>query len=317
MSRSERQLNDYELARPAESLAKRFVQRWDLHARQLNDGRYICIHKQLNVDHLFGHLRGEITLGTYLLNQNSQASFVVFDADDIHGFERLARLSNVLANEDVPSYLERSRRGGHLWLFLAQAVPGRYARAFGLGLLAAHNVDNVEMFPKQDELVGGPGGLIRMPFGIHRLTGCCYGFFNPDGFTLAPTIIDQIHFFQDPQVVPDAAFEAYRSYVLSKTQFSRLERSHEPGDTISERIKKSETVLEFVSRYVELKPIGNGALGLCPFHDDHRPSFGINDKGNYWHCFAGCGGGSVIDFWIKWRNCNYFEAITELTHMLL
>ena len=29
---------------------------------------------------------------------------------------------------------------------------------------------------------------------------------------------------------------------------------------------------------------------------DLHPSFGVNTEGNYWHCFAGCGGGSVIDF---------------------
>jgi hypothetical protein len=62
----------------------------------------------------------------------------------------LGHLASVLADQDVPAYLERSRRGGHLWLFLAQAVAGREARAFGLGLLAARRVEEVEPFPKQD-----------------------------------------------------------------------------------------------------------------------------------------------------------------------
>jgi hypothetical protein len=29
-----------------------------------------------------------------------------------------------------------------------------------------------------------------------------------------------------------------------------------------------------------------GAIGLCPFHDDQHPSFGMNDQENCWHCFA-------------------------------
>jgi len=70
-------------------------------------------------------------------------------------------------------------------------------------------------------------------------------------------------------------------------------------ETLSERIKASVTVLEFVSQYVELTPTKSGAIGLCPFHDDHRPSFGVNAEGNYWHCFAGCGEGSVIAFWMQ------------------
>jgi DNA primase len=77
------------------------------------------------------------------------------------------------------------------------------------------------------------------------------------------------------------------------------------------------TVLEFVGQYVDLKPTASGAIGLCPFHDDHNPSFGVNAEGNYWHCFAGCGGGSVIDFWMKWRECDFTTAIKELAEMAL
>jgi DNA primase len=77
------------------------------------------------------------------------------------------------------------------------------------------------------------------------------------------------------------------------------------------------TVLGFVSEYVDLKPVASGAIGLCPFHDDHNPSFGVNAKSNYWHCFAGCGGGSVIDFWMKWREGDFAAAVTELAEMLL
>jgi len=108
----------------AQVLAQRFVQRRGAHARQLDDGSYVCVHEQLNVGHLFAHLRGEITLGTYLLDQESQARFLVLDADDEQGWERLGHLARALADEDVPAYLEKSRRGGHLWLFLAEAVAG-------------------------------------------------------------------------------------------------------------------------------------------------------------------------------------------------
>ncbi|MHA2433799.1 MAG: CHC2 zinc finger domain-containing protein, partial [Candidatus Thorarchaeota archaeon] len=44
---------------------------------------------------------------------------------------------------------------------------------------------------------------------------------------------------------------------------------------------------------------------------------GVNDEGNYWHCFAGYGGGSVIDFWMNWRECDFTTAIKELAEMLL
>jgi hypothetical protein len=78
---------DAELSRPALVLAQRFVQRWDLHARQMDDGSHVCVHEQLNVGHLFAHLRGEITLSAYLLDQESQARFLILDADDEHCWE--------------------------------------------------------------------------------------------------------------------------------------------------------------------------------------------------------------------------------------
>ena len=71
---------------------------------------------------------------------------------------------------------------------------------------------------------------------------------------------------------------------------------------------------DFVSQYVELSHAGRG---LCPFHDDQNASFSVNAERNYWHCFAGCGGGSIIDFWMKWQGCDFAEAVHELAELLL
>jgi hypothetical protein len=90
---------------------------------------------------------------------------------DTEKMTQLGHMASALASEEVSIYLERSRRGGHLWLFLAEPVAGREVRAFGQGLLAAHRIEGAELYPKQDQLADGPGSLIRMPFGVHRLTG--------------------------------------------------------------------------------------------------------------------------------------------------
>jgi hypothetical protein len=210
-------LPDTELSRQALVLAQRFAQRWDLYARQLDDGRYVCVRELLNVGLLFDHLRGEITSGTYLLDQESRARLLVLDADDEQSWENLGRPARELADENIPSYLEESRRGGYLWLFLAGAAAGQKIRAFGPELLAAHQVKGVELFPKQDQLVGGPGSLIRMPFGVHRLTGRRYGFYTAEGSPLAPTIREQIYALKAPETVPETAFEAYQSYLSSRS----------------------------------------------------------------------------------------------------
>ena len=130
-------------------------------------------------------------------------------------------------------------------------------------------------------------------------------------------IREQICALKTPETVPEVAFEAYRSSVPPELVATIPEPLSATGDTVSERIKASVTVLEFVSQYVDLKPTASGAVGLCPFHDDHHLGFGVNAEGNYWSCWAGCGGGSVIDFWMKWRKCDFTTAIRELAEMVL
>lgn len=67
-------------------------------------------------------------------------------------------------------------------------------------------------------------------------------------------------------------------------------------------IRQQNALMDVVSRYVELKRRGSEYAGLCPFHDDSRPSFTVyNSKDGLmrYRCFA-CGagseGGDVIDF---------------------
>lgn len=80
-----------------------------------------------------------------------------------------------------------------------------------------------------------------------------------------------------------------------------------------EKIKRQITVEELVSEYVDLNRNG---VGKCPFHDDQVASFSVNLKENYWYCFAGCGGGSVFDFWMKLKNLDFNEALQDLAERL-
>ncbi|MBA3530308.1 MAG: hypothetical protein H0T73_00105, partial [Ardenticatenales bacterium] len=173
-------------------LATCFIQRWDLYSFQRPDGRYTCVHRPLPIKHIEAHLRGEMTLGTYLLDPESQARFVVLDADDTETWQHLVQTARSLASRGVPGYLEQSRRGGHLWFFFARPVSGRTARAFGTGLIQASGLGTLELYPKQEALRDGPGSLIRLPFGRHRLTGRRYGFLTPAGERLAPTVRKQV-----------------------------------------------------------------------------------------------------------------------------
>ena len=55
-----------------------------------------------------------------------------------------------------------------------------------------------------------------------------------------------------------------------------------------ERVRDAVDMVDLVSSRVELKRAGaNRLTGLCPFHDERSPSFGINPVEKVYHCF-GC-----------------------------
>ena len=98
-----------------------------------------------------------------------------------------------------------------------------------------------------------------------------------------------------------------------------LSASNTAGETVSDRVKARITVKAFISQFVDLNAQNRG---YCPFHDDSRMSFGVNEAKNFWHCFAGCGGGSIIDFWQRWRELHgqddsFAATVKDLATILL
>lgn len=320
MTRIERQLPEHEVTPLVEALAERFIQRFDKYPRQADSGAYYTIERPLTPDLLYAHLRGSMTLGAYLLDSESRGRFMVLDADDEPDRRRLAALARVLEQVGCPSYLEASRRGGHLWLFFSESLPGSEIRRFGKGLTAYFNLASVELYPKQAQLRTGPGSLIRLPFGVHKKNGRRYGFYTPRGEPLALTLRQQLMALSAPETVPDRLFEQYAGYVSAPAPKPVFEAVESQGETLSERIKGAVSCEQFIRQYVELQPNGRG---LCPFHDDRVASFSVNRDENYWHCFAGCGAGSIIDFYMLWQQrmegkpCDFKAAVKELVRILL
>ncbi len=81
-----------------------------------------------------------------------------------------------------------------------------------------------------------------------------------------------------------------------------------------ERLKREIAVERLAqARGVELKPHGANLIGLCPFHDDHAPSFVVTPAKNLWHCLGACqAGGSVIDFVMKAEGVSFRHAVELL-----
>jgi hypothetical protein len=311
----EKEISNQELAPLVDVLSETFIQRWDLYPQQIDNGSYLSIKQSLTKNHIQRHLQGEITLGVYLLDTESQARFIVIDADADDQMTEIMEMARSLEYHGLPSYLERSRRGGHLWLFFEEPILAKDARIFGKGLLKAHDMPaDIELYPKQDALKDGPGSLIRLPFGVHRKDGNRYGFISPYGPPLRHNIQDQIPLFIDPKTVSESAFDEFWHIGQPTPKTPEFEATEIGGDTLSERIKRAISVKEFIGEYIELSESGRGH---CPLHDDNNQSFSVNAEKNYWHCFAGCGGGSIIDFWMRMNGDDFTTSVGKLANMLI
>lgn len=63
------------------------------------------------------------------------------------------------------------------------------------------------------------------------------------------------------------------------------------------------------------QPKSNGyAVGLCPFHDDHSPSFGVKltDLRGPWCCYAGCGKGDMVAFHQRLSGLDFKATVLDL-----
>ncbi len=76
-----------------------------------------------------------------------------------------------------------------------------------------------------------------------------------------------------------------------------------------ERIKDAADIVDVVSEFVSLKKVGANYRGLCPFHNDHTPSFYVSPARRTCHCFV-CGeGGDSVGFIMRHEQLTYPDAL--------
>ena len=308
----------------ARRLADLCIGRQSDYALQTAAGRYRRVGLPVSLSVVQSHLAGSCTMGTYLMDEQGQCFFAVFDADQAQGLEQLATLRRRLAGEGIPSYLEASRRGGHLWVFLDTPAPAWAVRAW----LLPCTPPGVEFYPKQDE-ASGVGSLMRVPLGLHQRSGRRYPFLVeragqlvPVASSLAETLaaLDQVQ----RATVPQALFTAYRisreaakTPHTSQTQKADL-RGTSSASTIAAWCAQQEP-FTLIGRYVRLDSRG---MGHCPFGDhhqqgkDHHPSFQVfapkQRGGTCWRCYAGQISGNVFNFLQQYHRLNAQELWVRL-----
>lgn len=78
------------------------------------------------------------------------------------------------------------------------------------------------------------------------------------------------------------------------------------------RIMDAADIYDVVSEFVSLKKAGANFKGLCPFHNDHTPSFIVSRAKGYCKCFS-CGkGGNAVGFIMEHEQLSYPDALKYL-----
>jgi DNA primase len=80
-----------------------------------------------------------------------------------------------------------------------------------------------------------------------------------------------------------------------------------------ERVRDAVDFVELVGARTELKRAGVRRMqGLCPFHDERTPSFGIDPVEKLYHCFGCSAGGDVFQFAMETEGLDFTGALEWL-----
>ena len=80
-----------------------------------------------------------------------------------------------------------------------------------------------------------------------------------------------------------------------------------------ERVRDAVDMVDLVSSRVELKRAGaNRMTGLCPFHEERTPSFGINPAEKVYHCFGCQASGDAFTFVMETEGVDFKGALEHL-----
>ena len=83
-------------------------------------------------------------------------------------------------------------------------------------------------------------------------------------------------------------------------------------NSLKEKVLEAVDIVDVVGERVSLTRKGREFVGLCPFHDDHRPSLSVSQQKQIFKCWS-CGvGGDVFSFVQRWQRVDFKEALAIL-----
>jgi DNA primase len=84
------------------------------------------------------------------------------------------------------------------------------------------------------------------------------------------------------------------------------------GDDVKERVREAVDIVDLVGSYISLRRNGRNFVGLCPWHDDSRPSLQINPERQTFRCWVCNVGGDAFSFLMRMDRLEFREALEQL-----
>lgn len=88
--------------------------------------------------------------------------------------------------------------------------------------------------------------------------------------------------------------------------------SFEGSADAKEQVKRAIDIVDLVGGYIQLRREGRGYKGLCPWHDDSRPSLQVNPERQSFKCWVCDIGGDIFSFTMKMEGVAFGEALAML-----
>ena len=81
--------------------------------------------------------------------------------------------------------------------------------------------------------------------------------------------------------------------------------------TIQE-VKDKSDIVDVISEHIVLKKKGKEFVGICPFHDDNKPSMTVSPAKQFYYCFSCGAGGNSIKFLMEFTRNNFSDVVLTL-----
>ncbi len=79
-----------------------------------------------------------------------------------------------------------------------------------------------------------------------------------------------------------------------------------------EAVKERADIVDVVGEHVVLKKKGREFVGICPFHDDSKPSMTVSPAKQFYYCFSCGAGGNSIKFLMEFHRQSFGDVVLEL-----